>query len=317
MTTEQIRARLLYKPWVSPYERIVMTADERAGMIEIIEYHARNACYGGAAWETHHYKKTSGLIIDSKRDGVRNVFKVKIGHGDLDLIPCFAAAGIESAEVRSDQIRVTYAGLAGAGVAVAMCRGLAKGVKEVEVHSWGGGDQLGRATVVVPKHVKVIIGIDDTDKPGEGATWALSNEIAYKLGMQGFPYLNHSIVQLYPKNQNKTTNGVSIAVSFASEPGRVEELINTFANMLKDTSSSQETAIAAFTGIDIPKVVVEFGERSKIQMVSIEDAEKVAKKGGVRLISITGERGKIGALAAIAYADLVDEAVVPGIKLEG
>ncbi|MDI6859809.1 MAG: hypothetical protein QMC85_04870 [Methanocellales archaeon] len=63
---------------------------------------------------------------------MRNVFKVKIGHGDLDLIPCFAAAGIESAEVRSDQIRVTYAGLAGAGVAVVMCRGLAKGVKEVE-----------------------------------------------------------------------------------------------------------------------------------------------------------------------------------------
>ncbi|MDI6639213.1 MAG: hypothetical protein QMD78_00130 [Methanocellales archaeon] len=49
-----------------------------------------------------------------------------------------------------------------------MCRGLAKGVKEVEVPSWGGGDQLGRATVVVPKHVKVIIGIDDTDKPEEG-----------------------------------------------------------------------------------------------------------------------------------------------------
>ncbi|MDI6639212.1 MAG: DUF1743 domain-containing protein [Methanocellales archaeon] len=90
--------------------------------------------------------------------------------------------------------------------------------------------------------------------------------------------MNHSIVQLYPKNPNKMMNGVSIAVSFASEPGRVEELINTFANMLKDTSSSRGTAIAAFTGIDIPEEVVEFGGCSKIQMLSIEDAEKSQKR---------------------------------------
>ena len=38
---------------------------------------------------------------------------------------------------------------------------------------------MGSATLTLPLHEKVTIGIDDTDNKDEGATWSLANEIGY------------------------------------------------------------------------------------------------------------------------------------------
>lgn len=59
----------------------------------------------------------------------------------------------------------------------------------------------------------------------------------------------------------------------------------------------------------IDEELLKFGEKVKREMVEIEEAENVAERNGVELIEITGRRGVIGALAAVAYSDSPDEAV--------
>ena len=59
--------------------------------------------------------------------------------------------------VDGDEVKVTHAGLAGAGVGAGMCRGMGKGVKYIELIESGGGSKVGKATVVTPKLEKVVI----------------------------------------------------------------------------------------------------------------------------------------------------------------
>ena len=46
-----------------------------------------------------------------------------------------------------------------------------------------------------------------------------------ELAKMGFEYLDHVTCQLYPHNPNKTQNCVAIALVFAVEPGRRDELV--------------------------------------------------------------------------------------------
>ncbi|UCE72993.1 MAG: hypothetical protein JSV56_08110, partial [Methanomassiliicoccales archaeon] len=160
----QIRKKVRNKLWVTPFDKIVAACDEKNSLIQIYEDHARGKCYGAAAWSAYHYKKTSSLVIDAWRDGPRDVFMLKIGTGKLKLIPSFSSAGIEQTELKGNECRITYVGLAGAGVGVTLCRGLAEGVKGVEIIEEGGGHKLGKAVLILPKMLKIHIGIDDTDK---------------------------------------------------------------------------------------------------------------------------------------------------------
>jgi methanogenesis imperfect marker protein 11 len=279
-------------------------------VVELIEDHSRGTCYGGAAWETHHYPRTSELIYYSKRDGARNIFRARIGKAKLDLIPGLAAAGVEKVSVDDKNIRIQYSGLGGAGVAIAMARGQANGVKQVEVFEWGGGGKSARAAVVVPRHEKVVFGVDDTDNPKSGATWALANEIGYNLDKKaGCHYIGHTISQLFPQNPHKTQNCVSIAISFAVLPGQKEALIKDVTGLLKKHTESEETGLAVFCGIDVPTELRRYAHRVKMKIVEIEETFETAKKCGIHLDKITGERGLIGALAAIGYYDEPDMAV--------
>jgi methanogenesis imperfect marker protein 11 len=303
-----IKKRFEGKFWVSPYSQILAMTNR--GVVELIEDHARRTCYGGAAWEVHHYPKTSSMVYFSKRDGARNIFRTWIGEVKLDLVPGLAAAGIEKVSVDDNEIKVQYSGLGGAGVAIAMARGQAKGVRGVEVYEWGGGGKSARAAVVLPKHEKIVFGIDDTDSPSSGATWALANEIGYHLDNDdGIHYVGHCINQLFPQNPHKTQNCVSIAISFAVLPEKKEHLVDSVITLLKKHSESDETGLSVFSGIDVPDELKRYSRMAKMRMVEIDDAILVAKNTDVDLHKITGERGLIGALAAIGFYDDPDTAV--------
>ncbi|OKY78422.1 MAG: putative DNA-binding protein containing a Zn-ribbon domain [Candidatus Methanohalarchaeum thermophilum] len=305
---EQVKD-LMDEPWISPYKKITMCADEENNLIELIENHARGVCYGGAAWEMRHFQETGELVLEGRREGARNIFYLNEGRGDLDLVPGLAAAGIEKARIEEDELKVGYAGLAGAGVAVAMCRGLADGVKRVEVEERGGGGKLGKASIVTPKHKKITIGVDDTDTGEEGATWGLANEVGYKLDkIEGINYTNHTIVQLFTENPYRTQNGVGISISFAVKPSKEEKLRKEAKKMFNELTSSDDTAIAIYDKIKISEKIKDYSKQTKKQMMEVDEAEKVAEDTDVDLISITGEQGKIGALAAIGYSKDPDKA---------
>lgn len=291
-------------PWITPYKKVITMVDD--DRVELIEYHP---CVAGSEWMVYQYKRTSDLVIDSKRDGDRHTFNLKVGKADMTLKPSFSAAGIEEVTVEGDEVKVVHAGLAGAGVGAAMCRGMAKGVKRVELYDIGGGSKVGRAAVVTPKLQKVVIGVDDTDTKQEGATWTLANNIGNELAQMGFEYLDHVTCQLYPHNPNKTQNCVAIALVFAVEPGRRDELIEKTRELLKKDTLSEKTAIAVLDGFKVPKKLREYAEKTKKSMMTVEDAEETAKEVGVQLVQVTGAPGEIGALAALGLYNNLEEAV--------
>ena len=291
-------------PWIAPYKKVITMVDE--DRVELVEYHP---CVAGSEWMVYQYKRTSDLVTESKRDGDRHIFQLKVGKADMELKPSYSAAGIEEVVVDDDEVKVVHAGLAGAGVGAAMCRGMAKGVKRVELYDIGGGSKVGRAAVVTPKLQKVVVGIDDTDTKEEGATWTLANNIGIELSKRGFEYLDHVTCQLYPHNPNKTQNCVAIALVFAVKPEMKEEMINKICEILKRDTLSDKTAIAVMDGFDVPDVLREYGEATKKSMMTVEDAENVAKKAGVKLIQVTGAPGEIGALAALGLYNDLEEAV--------
>ena len=190
-----------------------------------------------------------------------------------------------------------------------MCRGMGKGVKYIELIESGGGSKVGKATVVTPKLEKVVIGIDDTDTKDEGATWTMAHNLGVELAKEGFEYLDHIIVQLYPHNPHKTQNCVSIALTFAVEESKKEELIAKVIEILKRDTLSDKTAIAILEGLSIPKELRDYSIATKSGMMDVKTAEKLASELNIPLIAITGEQGKVGALAALGLYNDVEEAV--------
>ena len=291
-------------PWIAPYKKVLtMVADD---LVELVEYHP---CVGGSEWMIYQYKKSSNLVLSSKRDGNKHTYLLKVGKGGMNLKPSFSAAGIEEVSLEGDEVRVVHAGLAGAGVGAAMCRGMAQGVKRVELFDVGGGSKVGRAAVITPVLEKVILGIDDTDTKNEGATWTLANNVGTELSKLGFEYLDHITVQLYPHNPNKTQNCVAIALVFAVKPGEKDKLVEKACELLKNHTLSDKTAIAVLEGIKVPRKLREYAEPAKKSMITLKEAKKLAKEVGVRLVEVTGAQGEIGALAALGLYDDVKEAV--------
>ena len=291
-------------PWIAPYEKVLTLVD--GDKVELVEFHP---CVSGSHWLLNQYKNNSELIDSAYRDGNKHVYSCHVGTAPLDLKASFNAAGIDEISVDGDEVRVTHSGLAGAGVGAGMCRGMGEGVKYIELLEVGGGSKPGKATVVTPKLEKVVIGIDDTDTKDEGATWTMAHNLGVELKNEGFEYLDHIIVQLYPHNPHKTQNCVSIALTFAVESDKKEELVNRVIELLKRDTLSDKTAIAILEGLDIPSKLKEYSIATKSGMMDVETAEKVAEELNIPLIAVTGNQGKIGALAALGLYNDVEEAV--------
>ena len=291
-------------PWIAPYEKVLTMVD--GDKVELVEYHP---CISGSHWLLHQYRNNSALIDSAYRDGNKHVYKCHVGSAPLDLKASFNAAGIDEIAIDGDEVKVTHAGLAGAGVGAGMCRGMGEGVKYIELLDVGGGSKVGRATVVTPKLEKVVIGVDDTDVKDAGATWTMAHNLGVELRDLGFEYLDHIIVQLYPHNPHKTQNCVSIALTFAVEESKKQELIDKTIEILKRDTLSDKTAIAILEGLDIPEKLREYSIATKSGMMDIETAESVADELNIPLIAVTGEQGKVGALAALGLYDDVEEAV--------
>ena len=293
-------------PWIAPYEKVITMAD--GDLVEIVEYHP---CISGSHWLVNQYKNTSKLILNGYRDGNKQVFLTKVGKEPLNLKASINAAGIEEVAIDNENntVKVVHGGLAGAGVGAGMCRGMGEGIKQVEIYEKGGGSKLGKAAVITPKMEKVVIGIDDTDTKDEGATWTMAHNVGVELEKEGFEYLDHVIVQLYPHNPHKTQNCVSIALTFAVLPENKNKLIDRTVELLKRDTLSDKTAIAILEGLTIPKKLTEYSMKAKTAMVTVEEAEKMANDLNIPLIAVTGDHGKIGALAALGLYNNLDEAV--------
>ncbi len=308
LTPEEVRAK--FGPMFC--KGLYTIVDEKNGVAKVIE---TCSARGPVEWDVVNRKRTGGIISDIVLDGHTVIMDTVVGKKELKFGPASAdigGQGIESLEIKGDEVHTVWRGIAGAGVGVGACLPQADGViRTIYPDDFKmGGAYIASTEIVTPKMVRVIIGVDDTDTPQKGASWVAS----LKMGMScpHGKFLEHKIIQLNPKAPNKTTNCCSTAVSFAVLPSKVDELIEYCKEFIAKESYSDDTVMTVFKGLKQPEALVDWSWKAKSILYTPEEAIRIAEENDVEIHYITGKKGVIGAVAAIGCFDLgVKSAGVP------
>jgi methanogenesis imperfect marker protein 11 len=285
-------------PYVIHYPKIVAVADEDGRNVELIEFFD---CVGGAMWSKYHYAQ-SPIVREVRCVGNTMRYLLRTGTVDLALEGSRFPAGISSCTVDESEIAITYIGMGGGGVGAAACRSDAAGVQRSRSDPAGGGKVAG-ATIWLPRMQRVLIGVDDTDTPEEGATWTLVHNIARAVEDDHTVYLSHTIVQLYPVPY-RTKNCVGLVAEFASNDP--ESLIARFGEFVERYTLSPKTGMAVYTGFSVSEELLAFGRTVKRGEI---DAGCLDVLTDTNLRIVMKGRGIIGAVAAIPFFTNYEEAL--------
>jgi len=286
------------EPYVIHYPRIVAVADESGTRVELVEFFD---CIGGAMWSKCHYVK-SPIVEGVRCLGSTMRYALKKGTANLDLEGSRFPAGISACTVDDKEIAITYIGMGGGGVGAAACRSDAAGVLRSRSDPAGGGRVAG-ATIWLPRMQRVLIGVDDTDTPEEGATWTLVHNIARTVEDEHSVYLSHTIVQLFPVPY-RTKNCVALVAEFATS--NPEGLVARFRQLLERYTLSKKTGMAVYTGFTPSEDLLAYGR--KVKRGEVDDCLLASIRDPHLRIVMTG-RGLVGAVAALPFFTRYEEAL--------
>ena len=286
------------EPYIIHYPQIVAVADDNGDRVELIEFFD---CIGGAMWSMHHYAQ-SPIVEGVRAVGATVRYSLMTGTVDLALEGSRFPAGISACMVDPSEVAITYIGMGGGGVGAAACRSDARGVIRSRSDPAGGG-KLAGATIWLPRRQRVLIGVDDTDTPEEGATWTLVHNIAKAVEDERSAYLSHTIVQLFPVPY-RTKNCVGLVAEFATTDP--ENLITRFRELLAKYTLSSKTGMAVYTGFGISEELLSYGR--KVKCGEIEPG-LLGTIRDPRLQIIMDGRGIVGAVAAIPFYTRYEEAL--------
>lgn len=278
--------------------------DEKNGVATIIE---ECIAKGPVEWDAVNRRRAGGAITGIRVEGTTLIMDAIIGEREVKFGPAskdLGGQGLKSVRVEGDRVRTTWVGLAGASVGIGACLPQGPGTIEAEYPDdikIGGAHRV-EVSVVTPKMVRVIYAVDDTDTKEKGASWVLMLKMA-RAAPVGH-YLEHKIVQLNPDVPEKTTNCVSVAVSFAVEEKDLSALTDYVLKYIKENTYSDNTTVAIFQGLRLPAEAKEYGYRAKREIMNVEQARRVAESCGIQLVEVTGKRGTIGAVAGIGCFDM-------------
>lgn len=284
--------------------------DEKNGIAQVIE---KCIARGPVEWDAVNRKRAGGVITGIRVDGHTLTMDAVIGERPLRFGPVsedLGGQGLSALLVEGDRVRTRWEGLAGATVGIGACIPQSRDVIET-VYPDGfriGGAHHASVEVVSDKKVRVIIGADDTDTKEKGASWSMMLKLGQICPVGRF--LEHKIIQLNPKAPNKTTNCCSTAVSFAVKESEIPELVEYAREYLAENTYSDDTVMTVFTGLKVPAELEDFGWKCKHILFEVQDAVGVAERNGVQIVQVTGDKGTIGAVAAIGCFDM-------GIKAAG
>ena len=300
LTPKDIRER--HGPLFS--KRLITLVDEKTSKAKVIE---ECTAQGPVEWDAVNRLRARGVVEHVEVLGTTLIMSTSIGEGEVRFGPASTDTGgqaLKSLVVKNGKVETTWIGLAGASVGVGACLPQAEGVESVEFigDEQVGGSRRVEVRLTTPLHRRLILGIDDTDTKEKGATWVLGLNLAKE--MPAGIFLSHKIVQLNPHAPQKTTNCASTGLSFAVRPEDIERAVAWSKEYVSKGTYSDQTSVAVFEGLSIPKRLARYGTDAKESILSIGDAEHVAKECGVEMHEITGRRGMIGALAAIGCFDL-------------
>ena len=285
-------------------KRFITMVDEKAGRAKIFE---ECCAQGPVEWDAVNRLRARGVVEHVEVTGTTLIMDAMVGEGEVRFGPATKDTGgqaLKSLFVKNGKVETTWVGIAGASVGIGACLPQAEGVEKVEFLSDEnvGGSRKVEVRITTPLQKRLIVGIDDTDTKEKGATWVLGLKLGRE--MPHGIFLSHKIVQLNPHAPQKTTNCAATAMSFAVLPDQAAKAVAWAKDFVSRNTYSDQTAMAVFQGLDVPRKLVKFGADAKETILSIHDAEHAAGHHGVELHEVTGRRGLIGAVAAIGCFDL-------------
>ncbi|HOT94779.1 MAG TPA: tRNA(Ile2) 2-agmatinylcytidine synthetase [Methanoregulaceae archaeon] len=287
-------------------EQFLVMVDQAAGVAEI-----RETCRarGPVEWDAMNRQRAGGAITSCSVDGSTLTIRTRIGRFPVRFGPAEAKSGgqaLEAVEIEGDEVVTSWAGIAGAGVGVAACLPQAPGVSRAVYPSEAdlriGGARENRVRIYSPAFEKVVFGIDDTDTSSGGATWVLALQCAAANPIKDAHLLGMRLVQLNPAVPNKTTNCVGSALVYAVRPQHYPALERFVVDYICEHALSPDAGIAVRKGIVHPPAEEEM-RRVKTEILTVDLADSMAKRLGVRFIDPNGGRGRIGALGALLWAN--------------
>ncbi len=147
------------------------------------------------------------------------------------------------------------------------------------------------------------IGLDDTDSPRTGCTTYVGALLVEKLDLLGCRFLDYpNLIRLNPNVPWKTRGNGAVCLRVSCENNLFEHIKESVLDTVKKNSdlvyAKTDPAVAFLEG-SVPEKLMRFSKKVLRDIVTIEDARAVAEKSHVDVCLIKGERGMIGALAAI------------------
>ncbi len=149
------------------------------------------------------------------------------------------------------------------------------------------------------------IGIDDTDSKFGGcttytATLIFEKLLERKIGFSDFPW----IVRLNPNIPWKTRGNGALAIHLRTDKDQVEQAKQLVITTIENTSNPDipgTDPAAVFVEGEIPVEVEAFATKALHDVIRTSEAETLIDSTGATAWTLKGQRGIIGALAAVGY----------------
>ncbi len=279
----------------STCRRIFTTVD--GDWVQIFHECMSGAC---AAFCGHHHTMAGGVITGAQRDGTLLRECAKIGGFEIQigLYPS-AAVGIVGIRRSGKYIVQRIRCIGGPAYSLTDMISHADGVENVRIERNGA---LVEGEVWTRALTHMVIGVDDTDTPAGGATFALALALLQHIATlpDVFP-IGHHVAMLYPDAPVKTAGNSCSFIEVAVDPVKTVALVDRISRFVEDEALSPEWGVATREGFLIPPGLRDFGLECRRNVVKIDQAISTARKFGVRL---AGGAGVIGALAGVALSGL-------------
>ncbi len=285
----------------STCKRIFTTID--GDLVRIYHDCMSGAC---AAFCGYHHALAGGALTNVERDGTLLAESARIGMKEINVgLAPLPAVGVYGVSRDGDAIVQHLHSIGGPAYSLSDMMAKADGVLRVEPRHEGN---LVKGKVWTRALMQVTIGVDDTDSPGGGATFALALALLnHVTGIKGILPISHHIAMLNPSVFNKTAGNSSSFIELAVMPDKYDLLVERTRRFVADEALSKEWGIAVRCGLVVPPGLREYGRMARTQVIARTVAEATAERFGITLY---GGNGVIGALGAVALSGLPNEVLL-------
>jgi len=147
------------------------------------------------------------------------------------------------------------------------------------------------------------IGLDDTDSPRRGCTTYVGALLVEKLEALGCKFVDYpNLIRLNPNVPWKTRGNGAVCLRVSCENSsvnRVRETVLHTVTMNSDLEYAKTDPAVVFLEGPVPEELTNFSRKVLGDIVTVEEAKVAADESGADVCLIKGDRGMIGALAAI------------------